>query len=63
MEIDRVLQPEGFWVLSGAPVNHENRWHGWKTTIEQKDNYDALQGLLNNMYFKLYNKKDGIDVW
>jgi len=64
MEIDRVLRPGGFWVLSGPPVNYENRWHGWNTTIEeQKADYDALQGLLNKMCYKLYNKKDDIAVW
>ena len=58
MEIDRILWPGGFWVLSGPPVNYENRWHGWNTTIEgQKANFDALQGLLTKMCYKLYNKK------
>eukprot|EP01018_Ginkgo_biloba_P003200 Gb_21032 [translate_table: standard] len=64
LEIDRVLRRGGFWVLSGPPVNYENRWHGWNTTIEeQKASFDALQNLLTNMCYKLYNKKDDIAVW
>lgn len=64
MEIDRILRPGGFWVLSGPPVNYENRWRGWNTTIEdQKADYDALQGLLTKMCYTLYNKKDDIAVW
>lgn len=64
MEIDRILRPGGFWVLSGPPVNYENRWQGWNTTIkEQKANLDALQDLLTSMCYKLYNKKDDIAVW
>ncbi|KAL9258734.1 putative methyltransferase PMT21 [Drosera capensis] len=64
MEIHRILRPGGFWVLSGPPVNYENHWHGWNTTIEeQKSNYDKLQELLTSMCFKLFKKKDDIAVW
>ncbi|CAA6672073.1 unnamed protein product [Spirodela intermedia] len=64
MEIHRILRPGGFWVLSGPPVNYENRWKGWNTTIEeQKSNFDGLKKLLTSMCFKLYNQKDDIAVW
>ncbi|KQJ96217.1 probable methyltransferase PMT21 [Brachypodium distachyon] len=64
MEIHRVLRPGGFWVLSGPPVNYENRWHGWNTTVEaQKADFDRLKKLLSSMCFKLYNKKGDIAVW
>jgi SAM-dependent methyltransferase len=64
LEINRILRPGGFWVLSGPPVNYENRWRGWNTTIEdQKSDYDKLQKLLKSMCFKLYAKKDDIAVW
>ncbi|XP_073031416.1 probable methyltransferase PMT21 [Primulina eburnea] len=64
LEIHRVLRPGGFWVLSGPPVNYENHWRGWNTTIEeQKSNYEKLQELLSSMCFKLYKKKDDIAVW
>ncbi|KAK9095638.1 hypothetical protein Scep_027107 [Stephania cephalantha] len=64
LEIQRILRPGGFWVLSGPPVNYENRWRGWNTTVEaQKSDYDKLQDLLTSMCFKLYNKKDDIAVW
>ena len=64
MEIHRILRPGGFWVLSGPPVNYENRWRGWNTTIEeQKSDYEKLQELLTSMCFKLFDKKDDIAVW
>ncbi|KAM7507332.1 hypothetical protein LguiA_017785 [Lonicera macranthoides] len=64
LEINRILRPGGFWVLSGPPVNYENRWRGWNTTIEdQKSDYEKLQDLLTSMCFKLYAKKDDIAVW
>ncbi|KAG6504023.1 probable methyltransferase PMT21 isoform X1 [Zingiber officinale] len=64
LEIHRILRPGGFWVLSGPPINYENRWRGWNTTIEeQKEEFDKLKKLLTSMCFKLYNKKDDIAVW
>ncbi|XP_074574953.1 putative methyltransferase PMT21 [Curcuma longa] len=64
LEIHRILRPGGFWVLSGPPINYENRWRGWNTTIEeQKGEFDKLKKLLTSMCFKLYNKKDDIAVW
>ncbi|CAH9086229.1 unnamed protein product [Cuscuta epithymum] len=64
LEIHRILRPGGFWVLSGPPVNYENRWRGWNTTIEaQRSDYEKLQDLLTSICFKLYNKKDDIAVW
>ncbi|KAJ6812202.1 putative methyltransferase PMT21 [Iris pallida] len=63
-EVHRILRPGGFWVLSGPPVNYENRWRGWNTTVEeQKGDFDKLKKLLTSMCFKLYNKKDDIAVW
>ncbi|KAG6525519.1 probable methyltransferase PMT21 [Zingiber officinale] len=64
LEIHRILRPGGFWVLSGPPVNFENRWRGWNTTAEeQKVNFDRLKKLLTSMCFKLYNIKNDIAVW
>jgi hypothetical protein len=64
LEVHRILRPGGFWVLSGPPVNYENRWKGWDTTIEeQRSNYEKLQELLSSMCFKMYAKKDDIAVW
>lgn len=64
LEVHRILRPGGFWVLSGPPVNYENHWRGWNTTVEeQKSDYDKLQELLTSMCFKMYAKKDDIAVW
>eukprot|EP00252_Welwitschia_mirabilis_P027680 TRINITY_DN9567_c0_g1_i1.p1 TRINITY_DN9567_c0_g1~~TRINITY_DN9567_c0_g1_i1.p1 ORF type:complete len:367 (+),score=29.14 TRINITY_DN9567_c0_g1_i1:157-1101(+) len=64
MEIDRVLRPGGFWVLSGPPINYEYHWRGWNSTFEeQKASYDSLQQMLTNMCYKLYAKKGNIAVW
>lgn len=50
--------------MSGPPVNYENRWRGWNTTVEeQRSDYEKLQDLLTSLCFKMYNKKGDIAVW
>ncbi|KAJ3673361.1 hypothetical protein LUZ60_006735 [Juncus effusus] len=34
MEIDRVLRPGGFWILSGPPINWKNNFKHWKREKE-----------------------------
>ncbi|KAD2393673.1 hypothetical protein R6Q59_012028 [Mikania micrantha] len=34
MEIDRVLRPGGFWVLSGPPINWKNNYKSWQRAKE-----------------------------
>ncbi|KAJ9549530.1 hypothetical protein OSB04_022073 [Centaurea solstitialis] len=64
LEVHRILRPGGFFVLSGPPIDYEQRWQGWNTTFEdQKANHERLEELLASMCFKLYNTKDAIAVW
>jgi hypothetical protein len=32
MEVDRVLRPGGYWVLSGPPINWKVNYKGWQRT-------------------------------
>ncbi|KAJ6710069.1 METHYLTRANSFERASE PMT15-RELATED [Salix koriyanagi] len=34
IEIDRILRPGGYWILSGPPINWETHWRGWNRTRE-----------------------------
>lgn len=34
MEVDRVLRPGGFWVLSGPPIGWKDRYQAWERTKE-----------------------------
>ncbi|KAH7425427.1 hypothetical protein KP509_11G053400 [Ceratopteris richardii] len=64
LEVDRVLRPGGFWVLSGPPVNYENHWKGWDTTEEkEKQDLEKIQDLLESMCYKQYAMKGDIAVW
>lgn len=34
MEVDRVLRPGGYWVLSGPPINWKTHYQSWQRTKE-----------------------------
>lgn len=64
LEVDRVLRPGGFWVLSGPPINYQEHWKGWETTEEvEKALLDKIQKLLGDMCYKLYAMKGDLAVW
>ncbi|KAH7443577.1 hypothetical protein KP509_02G040600 [Ceratopteris richardii] len=64
LEVDRVLRPGGFWVLSGPPINYEVNWKGWASTEEkQRTDLEKLQGLLERMCYKQYAMEGDIAVW
>lgn len=64
LEVDRVLRPGGFWVLSGPPINYEKYWKGWETTVEkEKALQDKIMDFATKMCWKLYAKKDDLAVW
>ncbi|XP_050225890.1 probable methyltransferase PMT2 [Mercurialis annua] len=35
MEVDRVLRPGGYWVLSGPPINWKNNYEAWQRPKEE----------------------------
>ncbi|KAH7281048.1 hypothetical protein KP509_36G027200 [Ceratopteris richardii] len=64
LEVDRVLRPGGFWVLSGPPVNYQVHWKGWESTEEkQRADLEKIQDLLHRMCYKRYAMKGDIAVW
>ncbi|MCO5554911.1 hypothetical protein L7F22_008449 [Adiantum nelumboides] len=64
LEVDRVLRPGGFWVLSGPPVNYKAHWKGWDSTEEkQRADLEKIQNLLERMCYKQYAMKGDIAVW
>lgn len=64
LEVDRVLRPGGFWILSGPPINYQTWWKGWATTEEkEKALLDKIQALLKSMCYKQYAMKGDLAVW
>ncbi|KAI3800502.1 hypothetical protein L1987_28593 [Smallanthus sonchifolius] len=64
IEVDRVLRPGGYWILSGPPINWEKRWKGWDKTREQfKEEQDKIEGVAKSLCWKKLIQKDDIAIW
>lgn len=64
MEVDRVLRPGGYWILSGPPINWKKHWRGWERTM---DDLNAEQMQIENVTRSLcWNKlveRGDISIW
>ncbi|KAF8379124.1 hypothetical protein HHK36_028553 [Tetracentron sinense] len=64
MEVDRVLRPGGYWILSGPPINWKTYYKTWKRSKEdlqeEQRNIEQLAELL--CWEKKYEKGD-IAIW
>nr|XP_010934554.3 probable methyltransferase PMT15 [Elaeis guineensis] len=64
MEIDRILRPGGYWILSGPPINWKQHWKGWH--MKQKD-LSALQSTIEaiarSLCWKKLKEKEDIAIW
>lgn len=64
IEVDRVLRPGGYWILSGPPINWERRWKGWdKSREEFKNEQDKIEGVAKSLCWKKLIQRDDIAIW
>lgn len=59
-EVDRVLRPGGYWVLSGPPINWKTYYRTWKRTKEDlKAEQSSIEELAESLCWeKKYEKGD-----
>ncbi|XP_027334542.1 probable methyltransferase PMT16 [Abrus precatorius] len=63
-EVDRVLRPGGYWILSGPPINYPKHWRGWERTRDSlKDEQDAIEDVAQSLCWKKLIQKDDIAIW
>ncbi|CAI9101712.1 OLC1v1039104C1 [Oldenlandia corymbosa var. corymbosa] len=63
-EIDRILRPGGYWILSGPPINWENRWKGWERTPEDlKAEQDGIEDVAKSLCWKKVAQKNDLAIW
>ncbi|XP_074282107.1 putative methyltransferase PMT15 [Silene latifolia] len=64
IEVDRVLRPGGYWILSGPPIRWQKYWKGWDRS---KEDLNAEQTRIENVAKSLcWNKvveKGDIAIW
>ncbi|XP_058104804.1 probable methyltransferase PMT16 [Magnolia sinica] len=64
IEIDRILRPGGYWVLSGPPINWKTHWKGWKRTEEDlKAEQSAIEAVARSLCWKKLKEKGDIAIW
>lgn len=64
IEIDRVLRPGGYWILSGPPINWQTHWKGWKRTEEDlQEEQDAIENLAKRLCWKKVGQKGNLAIW
>ncbi|KAI9111995.1 hypothetical protein K1719_016891 [Acacia pycnantha] len=63
-EVDRLLRPGGFWVLSGPPINWKRHWKGWERTKEDlNEEQTKLENVAKRLCWKKLVEKGDIAIW
>ncbi|XP_058210977.1 probable methyltransferase PMT15 [Rhododendron vialii] len=64
VELDRILRPGGYWILSGPPINWERHWKGWRRTKEDlKAEQDVIESIARRMCWKKLLQKGELAIW
>ncbi|KAI9081221.1 hypothetical protein K1719_036793 [Acacia pycnantha] len=63
-EVDRVLRPGGYWILSGPPIRWKTYWKGWERTQEDlKQEQDGIENTAKRICWKKVIEKDDLAIW
>lgn len=64
IEVDRVLRPGGYWILSGPPINWQKHWKGWeRTQADLKAEQDKIERVAKSLCWKKLKQKDDLAIW
>ncbi|KAJ0974557.1 hypothetical protein J5N97_016522 [Dioscorea zingiberensis] len=64
IEVDRVLRPGGYWILSGPPINWKKHYRGWERTQDDlKQEQDSIEKVAERLCWKKVIEKDDLAVW
>ncbi|XP_030932552.1 probable methyltransferase PMT16 [Quercus lobata] len=64
IEVDRILRPGGYWVLSGPPINWEKHWKGWNRTQQDlKAEQTGIENVAKSLCWKKLKQKDDLAIW
>ncbi|KAI4347510.1 hypothetical protein L6164_008320 [Bauhinia variegata] len=63
-EVDRILRPGGYWILSGPPINWKKHWKGWKRTKEDlNEEQTKIEKVAESLCWKKLVEKGDIAIW
>ena len=64
LELDRLLRPGGYWILSGPPIRYESMWKGWDKSFEEyKEEYEGITRMAEAMGWKKVDEWRKSAVW
>ncbi|XVE77064.1 hypothetical protein DITRI_Ditri13aG0031700 [Diplodiscus trichospermus] len=64
IEVDRILRPGGYWILSGPPINWENHWKGWNRTADDlKAEQSLIETVAESMCWKKIVQRNDLAIW
>ncbi|XP_028772857.1 probable methyltransferase PMT14 [Neltuma alba] len=64
MEVDRVLRPGGYWILSGPPINWKTYYQTWQRSKEDlKAEQRKIEELAESLCWEKKYEKGDIAIW
>ncbi|XP_043725471.1 probable methyltransferase PMT15 [Telopea speciosissima] len=64
IEVDRVLRPGGYWILSGPPINWQKHWKGWERTKEDLNaEQSQIEAVAKSLCWNKLVQKGDIAIW
>uniref|UniRef100_A0A7N0U6D5 Methyltransferase n=1 Tax=Kalanchoe fedtschenkoi TaxID=63787 RepID=A0A7N0U6D5_KALFE len=64
IEVDRILRPGGFWILSGPPINWRKHHNGWNRTQEDLNSEQRLiERVAKSLCWKKFQEKGDLAIW
>ncbi|KAI3793038.1 hypothetical protein L1987_35650 [Smallanthus sonchifolius] len=64
IEVDRVLRPGGYWILSGPPINWQKHWKGWERTKEDlNEEQTRIEKVAKSLCWKKLAQKGDLAIW
>lgn len=63
-EVDRVLRPGGYWVLSGPPINWKTHYKAWQRPEEElREEQRKIEEIAKQLCWEKKSEKGEIAVW
>ncbi|KAG6496331.1 probable methyltransferase PMT18 [Zingiber officinale] len=64
IEVDRVLRPGGYWILSGPPIHWKKYYRGWERTQEDlKQEQDSIEEVTKRLCWRKVIEKEDLSIW
>ncbi|OVA09016.1 putative S-adenosyl-L-methionine-dependent methyltransferase [Macleaya cordata] len=64
MEVDRVLRPGGYWVLSGPPINWKANYRAWQRPKEElQEEQRKIEEIAKLLCWEKKHEKGEIAIW